>query len=238
MLKKELFKRYVFLIIGLFVNAVGVSFITKAQLGTSPIASVPYTLSMGFPLTMGTFISMLNMILIIGQIILQKKDFQNKQLIQIPVSFIFGYFIDLTMSLLSFLNPTTYILKILFLLIGCAILGLGISIEVISNVVMLSAEAFVKAFSSKFNREFGITKVSFDVTLVATSCIISLLLFRKIAGIREGTIIAALIVGLIAKSFNKTLGFINNKLLIDKRLLSEEEIITEKELLFYAKEKQ
>lgn len=222
MSKKELFKRYAFFIIGLFVNAFGVSFITKAQLGTSPISSVPYTLSMGFPLTMGTFTFLLNMVLIVGQVIFQKKDFQKIQLIQIPVSLIFGYFIDFTMSLLSFLNPTTYILKVLFLLIGCLILALGISIEVIANVVMLSGEAFVKAISSKLNKEFGITKVSFDVTLVITSSIISLVMFHRIKGVREGTIIAALIVGLMAKFFNKKLGFINNELLIDKQLLSEE----------------
>lgn len=224
MSKKELFKRYGFFIIGLFVNAFGVSFITKAQLGTSPISSVPYTLSMGFPLTMGTFTFLLNMVLIIGQLIFEKKDFQKIQLIQIPISVIFGYFIDLTMSLLSFLNPTTYILKVLFLLIGCAILALGVSIEVIANVVMLSGEAFVKTISSKLNKEFGTIKVSFDVTLVVSSSIISLLLFNKFVGVREGTIIAALIVGLIAKFFNEKFGFINNKLLMDKQLLVEEDI--------------
>lgn len=164
------------------------------------------------------------MTLIVGQVIFQKKDFQKIQLLQIPISVIFGYFIDLTMSLLSFLNPTTYTLKVLFLLIGCAILALGVSIEVIANVVMLSGEAFVKAISLKFNKEFGTTKVSFDVTLVVAAIIISSLLFRKIAGVREGTIIAALIVGFIAKIFNKKLRFINNKLLMDKHLLSKEEI--------------
>jgi uncharacterized protein len=128
MSKKELFKRYAFFIIGLLVNAFGVSFITKAQLGTSPISSVPYTLSMGLPLTMGTFTILLNMVLIVGQIIFQKKDFEKIQLLQIPVSFIFGYFIDLTMQMLSFLDPTTYIFKVLFLLIGCAVLALGVSI--------------------------------------------------------------------------------------------------------------
>jgi uncharacterized membrane protein YczE len=224
MSKKELLKRYVFFIVGLFVNAFGVSFITKAQLGTSPISSVPFTLSNGFPLTMGTFTFLLNMILIIGQWMFLRKDFEKIQLIQIPVSVAFGYFIDLTMSLLSFLNPTTYIFKILFLIIGCAILALGVSMEVIADVVMLSGEAFVKAISSKLNKEFGTTKVFFDVTLVVSSSIISIVLFQKLVGVREGTIIAALIVGMIAKEFNKVFGFIEEKWLVDEQLLDEEEI--------------
>lgn len=222
MTKKELFKRYAFFTIGLFVNALGVSLITKAQLGTSPISSVPYTLSKGFPLTMGTFTFFLNMILIMGQILLQKKDFEKIQLIQIPVSVLFAYFIDFTMGMLSFLNPNTYILKVVFLLIGCSILALGISMEVIANVVMLSGEAFVKALSSKLDKEFGTTKVSFDITLVLTACIVSLILFRRIAGVREGTIIAALIVGLIARFFNRKLGFINNMLIVGDQFSGEE----------------
>lgn len=223
MSKKELLKRYVFFIIGLFVNAFGVSFITKASLGTSPISSVPYTLSMGFHLSMGTFTFLLNMVLIIGQIIFLKKDFEKIQLIQIPISLMFGYFIDLTMSMLSFLNPTAYILKILFLLVGCVILALGVSMEVIADVVMLSGEAFVKAISSKCNREFGITKVSFDITLVIISTIISLLMLHKLTGVREGTIIAALIVGLISKFFNKKLEFVSTKHLVDQELFIDEE---------------
>jgi uncharacterized membrane protein YczE/cytidylate kinase len=210
MTRKELLKRYTLFIIGLFINALGVSFITRASLGTSPISSMPYTLSMGFPLTMGEFTFLLNIVLIIGQIIILKKEFQKIQLIQIPVSILFGYFIDLTMSLLSFIHPTNYILKISSLLFGCAILGFGVSIEVIANVVMLSGEAFVKAIATKFKREFGTTKICFDVTLTICACIISMIMFNRIAGVREGTVIAALIVGLIAKFFNKHLAFIDN----------------------------
>ena len=41
-------KRYVIFLIGLFVNSLGVSLITKASLGTSPISSIPYVLSLKF----------------------------------------------------------------------------------------------------------------------------------------------------------------------------------------------
>jgi len=233
MAKKELLKRYIFFIIGLFVNALGVSFITKASLGTSPISSIPYTLSMGFPFTMGQFTSGLNMILILGQILLLRKKFERVQLLQIPVSFLFSFFIDLTMSGLYFINPNTYFIKVIFLLVGCIILGLGISMEVIADVVMLSGEAFVKAISSTIKKEFGTTKIAFDTTLTIGACIVSLILFNNIAGIREGTIVAALIVGLIAKFFSKNLGFIDNilrdKIIIDD--INSDEISQDKRLI-------
>lgn len=218
MTKKELLKRYLFFIVGLFINALGVSFITKASLGTSPISSIPFTLSKGFLLTMGEFTFILNMFLILGQALLLRKNFEKVQLLQIPVSFLFAFFIDLTMAGLSFLNPNIYALKIVYLLIGCAILGFGISMEVVADVVMLSGEAFVKAISDTMKKEFGTTKIIFDATLTIGACIISLILFHNVVGVREGTIIAALIVGLIARFFNQKLGF------IDEILKDENEI--------------
>ena len=37
----ELLRRYVFFIVGLFVNSLGIALITKGDLGTSPISSIP-----------------------------------------------------------------------------------------------------------------------------------------------------------------------------------------------------
>jgi uncharacterized membrane protein YczE len=227
MSKQELFKRYLFFAIGLFVSAFGVSLITKASLGTSPISSIPYTLSLGLPFTMGTFTFLLNMVLIAGQIIFQKKDFQKIQLLQIPVSVLFGYFIDFTMSMLSFLNPSIYVYKVLFLLAGCIVLALGVSIEVVANVVMLSGEAFVNAISLRFKKDFGITKVFFDATLVICSIIISLMIFGNVSGVREGTIIAALIVGFIARFFNRLLRFVDEKILKDTAYVCENNVTEE-----------
>ena len=42
-------KRYIIFLIGLFVNSLGVALITKANLGTSPISSIPYVLSLNYP---------------------------------------------------------------------------------------------------------------------------------------------------------------------------------------------
>ena len=47
--KAEQVKRYLIFLVGLFVNSLGVSLITKGNLGTSPISSIPYVLSLNFP---------------------------------------------------------------------------------------------------------------------------------------------------------------------------------------------
>lgn len=137
MKKKEIVKRYIIFIIGLFINSLGVSMITKANLGTSPISSIPYVLSLHFPLTLGQFTIIFSILLIILQLIILRKNFKLEHILQIPVSIAFGYFIDFTMILLGFVNPTMYIMQIVYLLIGCLILGFGVYMEVLANVVML-----------------------------------------------------------------------------------------------------
>lgn len=117
--------------------------------------------------------------------------------------------------LLQFLSPAAYIWKILSLLCGCLILGFGVYIEVLADVVMLPGEAFVKAVSSTFHTEFGSTKVVFDASMAIIAGILSLFLFHRIEGVREGTIIAALVVGIAARAFGKKLNFLKSILFPD-----------------------
>ena len=210
MSKSELFKRYVLFIIGLFFSSLGISLATKAGLGTSPISSVPYVLSIIFPLTFGQFTFIINAVMLVIQINILKKEFKKIQFLQIPISIILGSFIDLMMFLLTYLNPTNYFTKIIVLLLGCISIGLGISIQVLADVVMMSGEALVKAISYKIQKEFGIVKTYFDISLVIISIILSMVSFGKIEGLREGTVIAALIVGSITRFFIKELRIVNS----------------------------
>ena len=158
-------KRYIIFLIGLFVNSLGVALITKANLGTSPISSIPYVLSLNYPFTLGNFTIFFSILLIVLQLILLGKNFKVEHLLQIPVSLIFGYFIDACMILLGFVNPHSYPVKVIDLLIGCLILGVGVYMEVLADVVMLPGESFVRAVVFRWKTEFGITKICFDVSM-------------------------------------------------------------------------
>ena len=211
--KTELIKRYIFLLAGLFVNGLGVSFITKAGLGTSPITSIPYTLSLGFTPTVGMFTLVFNIFLVILQVILLRRNFQLQNLLQLPIIALFSCFIDLTMSLLGFIQPETYVLKVISLVIGCLILGFGVFMEMVANVAMLPGEATVRAVSDVFSTDFGKTKIAFDSSMTVIAAILSFIMFRHLDGVREGTIVAAILVGFIARLFKKYIGGIE-KILI------------------------
>ena len=204
----EKLKRYIVFLIGLFINSLGVSLITKADLGTSPISSIPYVLSLNFPFTLGQFTIAFSLLLILIQLVILRRNFKAEHLLQIPISILFGYFIDLTMVMLFFVNPQSYLSSVVYLLIGCVILGFGVYTEVLANVAMLPGESFVRAVSSTWKTEFGSTKVAFDVSLTVIAAVLSLIFAHRLDGVREGTIIAALLVGFIARLFGRHLSFL------------------------------
>lgn len=201
MSKKELTARYGLFIVGLYIMASGIALTIKAGLGASSISCWPYVLSLKFPFSLGTFVFGLNVILIIGQMIILKRDFKKIQYLQIPVSFLFSAFIDLSMLLFVSVVPESYPARCVVLLAGCLLTGLGISMEVTANVVMLSAEAFIQAIVIKSGKEFGYLKICFDVSCTLLATLSSLLFFGGIFGVREGTVVAAVFVGLFARFF-------------------------------------
>ena len=206
----EKLKRYLIFLVGLFVNSLGVSLITKANLGTSPISSIPYVLSLNFPFTLGNFTIFFSIFLIVLQLIILRKNFKLEHILQIPASIIFGYFIDLTMILFSWVNPEAYIMKIVYLLIGCLILGVGVYMEVLADVVMLPGESFVRAIVLTWKTNFGTTKICFDVSMSVIAAVLSFVFAGRLAGVREGTVIAALLVGFIARLIGKKLVFLKD----------------------------
>ncbi|MDO5519035.1 MAG: cytidylate kinase family protein [bacterium] len=225
MSKKEVVKRYLIFLVGLFINSFGVSFITKASLGTSPISSIPYTLSLGFKPTLGMFTLYMSIILIVIQIILLRKKFPKEYLLQIPVSIVFSWFIDLTMELLSFMKPDTYLLQMASLLVGCAILGVGVYMEMAADVVMLPGESFVKAVCVTFDTDFGKTKVVFDSSMTIIAAVIGFIMFHELKGVREGTVIAALLVGMVARFLSRKLAFLEAYIKEESEVLEEEETL-------------
>lgn len=192
-------RRYILFAVSLFVNAMGIAFITKALLGTSPITSVTYVLSMFTPLTIGQWTIVLNLLFVLFELLFmtrkELKDDLRMFLLQIPISLCFGTFIDLSMNTLYWLEPVKYIDQIIYLLVGCVILAAGITLEVKANVAMMAGEYFVRVISQRFHGEFGYVKLCFDITLVCIACLFSICFMSGIYGVREGTVAAALLVG-------------------------------------------
>ena len=204
MSKKEFTKRFILFTIGLFFSGLGIAFSKQADLGISTVSSVPNVLSVKYDfISFGMWSFINNCVLVFGQILVLRKNFKPFQLLQIPMSFVFGIFADIGLFLVSFIPVPNYFVRIILVLIGIMILSFGIALAVIANMLYNSGEGFVKAVSDAGNFNFGRVKVIFDICCVSIAAILSLILMNKIVGIREGTLMAAVMTGFIVNFFTK-----------------------------------
>lgn len=207
MSKKEIFRRYILFVISLFFCGVGIALTKHAELGVSPISSLANVISIKFDfISFGNWLIVSNLVLLLGQIILLRRNFKLIQLMQIPLSFIFGYFTDFGLWMIKDIPNENYIIRLLLVFAGIVFIGFGISLGVIADVVLNSGEGFVKALSDVTKKDFGSVKIVFDVSCVLLSIVLSLLMFDgKLLGTREGTIISAVFVGVAVKIFKPIL---------------------------------
>ncbi len=214
---RNLTKRYLSFVVALLVIAFGTSLSIRANLGSSPISCPPYVLSCipGMPLSMGMLTIVMHVFFITAQIALLRKDFEKMQLLQILVSFLFGAFTDLTMWITGFMqimdnSALGYLLRLLELLAGGAILAYGIAFEVKCDVLMLAGEGFPVAISKVVKRDFGKVKMCSDTGLVLVGIVFMLANFGRwdweLVG--AGTLISMFYVGYMVRQFSPHFGWL------------------------------
>ncbi len=210
---KEIVKRCIFLVVSLLVMAFGVAFSIKADLGTSPISSFPYVVSLLGPLTVGQVTIIMHCVLILLQIIILRKKYQFIQLLQLPVAFIFGFMTDAALAVIDGINPANYPIRWIYCIIGLVILAMGVSMEVTSRITTLAGEGFALALCQVTSKKFSTLKICTDVSLVILAVIVSLIGLHTVKGVREGTLAAAIFVGLLTRKFNPMMEKIEGKIL-------------------------
>ncbi len=210
-LKTEYLKKYIYLFIGLFIMAFGVGFSIIGNLGTSPISSVPYAVSLISPVTVGTATIIMHCVFILLQILILRRKYKPIQLLQLPVALAFGVMTDIAVYCLKGITYPSYFMQWVLCIIGIILVAIGVSIEVLANVVTLAGEGLVLAICQVTPFKFGNVKVCFDVTLVLTAILIGLISQGRILGVREGTVAAAIFVGLLSKQIIKLMKMAVNK---------------------------
>ncbi len=197
-------KRFLFMIFGLIVTALGLAVCVETDLGISPITTLAYTLSTIVPsVSLGTFTFLQHLIFLALTILLLRRDFRAYQLLQLLCSFLFGAFLDVWKYLLNDTVPSNYAVRFLVLLLGCGIVSVGFSFIFTSGVALEANTAFLNALVLRTGKSYGMLKTISDVVIVLIAAAVALIFLHRIVGIREGTILAALIIGPIAGFFNR-----------------------------------
>ena len=203
-LDKLSIRRLLIYCVGLFLIAMGISISAKSSLGVSPVNSVPYTISLLTGIEQGFCTTIFFILLIFVQFLISPKNFSPFAFLQIICSFVFGWFVTLSNLCLSFIPaPEDYLLKMIFIIISLFFIAVGVFMYVNSDFLPLPGEGVMLAFSKRTGVSFHICKIGFDCSVVVIAAIISLLARGELLGVREGTIIAAVFVGVIIKPVSK-----------------------------------
>jgi uncharacterized membrane protein YczE len=199
----NIYKRILLYIFGIFIVSLGINISKLSGLGITPVSSVAYSIELITAIKLGTISIIVNIIFIALQAVILGKDFKISSCLQFFCTFLLGFFINMTAPGSVFLSviptPESYIYRLFLSFASCLFLGTGIYIYISTKLPALPGEGLTLAITQKLNgrAEFHTVKVIGDVTMVLISAILSLIFLGSLKSVREGTIISALLVGMI-----------------------------------------
>ena len=199
------FNRYAIYLLSLFIISLGASLSIKANLGTSPLICLPYVCSLITHFSVGEVMFVFTLIFIFIQVVLLRKDFEKRQYLQLVVGTIFSFFVDFSLMLVNSINPVGYINQMALLLFSCVVVAFGVLLEIQTEIVYLPADGVIVAISKVLKKEFANVKPFVDSSMVILAAILSVVFLGYLAGVREGTIISAIIIGPIVKVLKRYL---------------------------------
>lgn len=191
-------------VVGMFILALGLTLNTKANLGVSPIISVPYSISQITGLNFGDLTFVVYAIFVIVQIIIHIRLKNHKRIasdiLQLPLSLIFTRLLNI----FTVYIPTSQNLGISFIILTFAIIctGIGAAMSLSMQIVPNPGDGIVQALAERFDKSVGIAKNLFDCLNLSITLCISLFIAHQIVGVGIGTVIAVVGVGRVIALFH------------------------------------
>ncbi len=203
--------RLAILVAGIYIMTFGVALCIRSDLGSSPISVMPLAWSLAGGVyvgsfrvpnwTMGEYTIIMNSLFVLLQIVLLRKRFPLIQFFQLGMGFFFGFFLDLNMALTVHLQWTSLFVCIIQMLVGGFIMAFGISLEVITRMVMMPGEGITLAIARVTHADFGKIKIFVDCSITLLGAISILVFFGswqwQIIGI--GTLVSMVYVGMVVR---------------------------------------
>ena len=181
--------------LGLLVLAFGVTISVNSNLGVSPISSLPYVISQIVPVSLGTCTTLVYAFYVLVQMVLNGKKFQPLLLLQLVFSTVFGYFVDGAKYILGDFMLPGYLGRLAMLAASIVLIAVSLVLYIDVKLAPMPAEGLVSCISEKWGKPFSRVKTLVDCSSVLVGTVLCFLFLGKLVGIREGTIITALLVG-------------------------------------------
>ena len=191
--------------LGLFSLAMGVAVSVNSDLGVSPVNSLPYVISRIVGAQLGSCVTVVFCSYIVLQMLILRRDFQPVNLLQILFSTIFGYFVDFAKVLVGDFAIPTYFGKLAMLAMSIVLIALGILLYMEADLVPMPMEGLTACLAKKLGKPFPTMKTIVDCVVVGTGLVLCFLVLGGLDGIREGTVITAMVTGKIISLMRKPL---------------------------------
>ena len=198
--------------LGLLSLAFGVAFSVNSNLGVSPVNSLPYVISRIVNVQMGTCVTAVFCFYILLQILILGRKFNPVNLLQIVFSTIFGYFVDFAKMVLGDFTIPTYFGQLTMLAISIPLIAVGIVLYMDAQLVPMPMEGLSSCLADKFGVSFPNMKTIVDCLVVGTGLVLCFVFLGKLDGLREGTIITAVVTGKIIALIKKPLSPVLKKI--------------------------
>lgn len=201
----RLARRAVIYALGLLSMAFGVALSINSGLGVSPVNSLPYVVSLILKADMGSCVAGIFSLYVLVQILICRRDFSWINLTQLLFSTLFGYFVDFAKAVVGDFAPSAYAGQMALLVASMLLVALGVCLYMDAGLVNMPMEGMAKAVSDRLLRgmAFHDIKVLMDCAAVAAALALSLVFLGEVQGIREGTLLCALLVGKLMKPMQK-----------------------------------
>ena len=181
--------------LGLLVLAFGIALSVNCNLGVSPVSSLPYVISQILGISLGTCTTLVYGTYVLIQMVLNGRKFQPALLLQLVFSTIFGYFVDGAKAILGDSMLPTYLGQLAMLAVSIVLIGFSLVLYIDVKIAPMPAEGLVACIAEKTGKPFSTVKTLFDCTSVLVGAILCFVFLGRLTGIREGTVITAMLVG-------------------------------------------
>lgn len=203
MTKKYSVNSYILLIVSGILMGLGITVVTKANIGTTAFTALPFVVSNIVNVSFGTMTGVFNLVLIFIQLIIMRQQFPAVQYLQFLVAVILGYAVDFWGWVLSTVTIQNYLIQLLMVVVGCFIIAVSIRLQLKADIVNNPSEGIVKAIAWRSGQLFSKIKLRFDIILVIFAVTISLIVLNTLVGVREGTLLSAFLVGMFLQWIEK-----------------------------------
>lgn len=191
-------ERFTEMLIGVVFVALGLSFMMKSGLGQTALTAFIQCVSLISGVKSGTLIMLFYLLCVFLQLLIQKKEFDKRQVLQILISWIQGTIVNLFCYDVAFfanIKPASYLMQWIFMIAGIVLVSSGVAVTMAADLVKQPFEQLIMVLANKYYRSFRFMRCGADAFFILISLLMIFGFSLDFTSLREGTWISMLLMG-------------------------------------------